>query len=83
MATLQHPPPPRLLPVLRFEDAYMAFLSNLSTATRPAGPQGKRSSSRLQRALADSLRECFSDPTIVGLVKQATSLRLREGAARR
>jgi hypothetical protein len=33
---------------------------------------------RLERAFADSLRECFSDPAIISLVRRATHLRLKQ-----
>ena len=32
----------------------------------------------LEKAFADSLRECFSDPAIVALLRRATQLRLRQ-----
>ena len=52
-------------------------LRNSSAESRHSGAAIKERR-QLERAFADSLRECFSDPAIVTLVRRATHLRLKQ-----
>jgi hypothetical protein len=46
--------------------------------SRRSGGAFTKERRQLERAFADSLRECFSDPAIVSLVRRATHLRLKQ-----
>ena len=64
-----------------FDSVYMEFISDLASVTKGAREgRGKKWAERrvLERAFADALRECFSDPSIIALLRRATTLRLRQ-----
>ena len=72
-----------------FDQVYMHFIQSLTQITQQRERPHRNSTSKdrrlLEKAFADSLRECFSDPSIISLLRRATKLRLkqRQGATRR
>jgi hypothetical protein len=60
-----------------FDHIYMHFIRSMSLATQEKGNL-KGDTDEIEKAFADSLRQCFSDPSIISLLRRATLLRIRQ-----
>mmetsp|Transcript_8484 Transcript_8484/g.19906 ORF Transcript_8484/g.19906 Transcript_8484/m.19906 type:complete len:104 (-) Transcript_8484:12-323(-) len=66
--------------MVEFDDAYIRFMTKMSTKDVNVGRSGERRHSPvLESALSDAFRECFADSVVIDLIRTATVKKLQSG----